>query len=51
MAPQSVLDSKSALTTKSMDVADLILALCDAGEWELALKLAREEDDKRHERP
>ena len=29
--------------THKLEVADLILALCDAGEWDLAIRLAKEQ--------
>lgn len=35
----------SMRATHKLDVADLILALCDAGEWDLAIRLAREHAD------
>ena len=28
--------------TSKLEVGDLILALCEAGEWDLALRMARE---------
>lgn len=28
--------------TKTIDTAELILALCEAGEWDLAVKFAKE---------
>lgn len=32
----------AAPRTTKMEVGDLILALCEAGEWDLALRMARE---------
>ena len=34
--------SKGQRPTAKLEVGDLILALCEAGEWDLALRMARE---------
>lgn len=33
--------------TSKMEVGDLILALCEAGEWDLALRMARDLEQER----
>lgn len=44
--PQTPAAKAFATSTSKMEVADLILALCEAGEWDLALRMAREQNDK-----